>query len=212
MAATIDTLLGSAAQEKIASAVAAAEATTSGEIVVAVVPSSDHYPRAELLAALTVGIPVAVAVTLASGPDSVWRFLPIMVLCVLACLTAVRRWPLLKRPFISRAVCHEEVRQRAIQGFYDYRLYQTRDATGVLLFLSLLERRVELLADTGLDDRVPAGTWERVVETLTAALRARDHLPGIVRAIEQIGQILATHAPPRPDDKDELDNRPRVGD
>ena len=104
------------------------------------------------------------------------------------------------------------MRQRAIQGFYDYRLYQTRDATGVLLFLSLLERRVELLADTGLDDRVPAGTWERVVETLTAALRARDHLPGIVRAIEQIGQILATHAPPRPDDKDELDNRPRVGD
>jgi putative membrane protein len=207
-----DTLLGSAVQEKIASAVAAAEATTSGEIVVAVVPSSDHYPRAELLAALTGGIPIALAVTLASGPDSVWRFLPIAVLCVLACLTAVRRWPLLKRPFISSAVCREEVRQRAVQAFYEYRLYQTRDATGVLLFLSLLERRVELLADTGIDRRVEAGTWDGLVETLTAALHVRDHLPGIVRAIDQLGGILATHAPPRPDDTNELDNRPRMGE
>lgn len=210
--AGIDALLAPAAQEAIAGAVTAAEAATAGEIVVAVVPASDLYPRAELLAALTSGIPLALAVTLASGPDTVWRLLPIAALSILLCLTAVRRWPVLKRPFISAAVCREEVRQRAIQAFYDHRLYQTREATGVLLFLSLLEHRVELLADTGIDGRVPGGTWDGLVERLTVALRAGDYVAGVVRAIDELGRILATHAPPRPDDTDELDNRPRVGE
>jgi putative membrane protein len=208
--ARIDALLDQGAQDKIAAGVAAAEVATSGEIVVAVVSSSDIYPRAELLAALSAGVPLALAATLVSGPDSVWRFLPIVALCVLACVTAVRRWPLLKRPFISPAVRNEEVRQRAIQAFYDHRLYQTRDATGVLLFLSLLEHRVELLADTGIDALVADGTWDGVVGDLTAALRTGDYVAGVVRAVERIGEILAAHAPPRPDDTDELDNRPRM--
>ncbi|MGD2063200.1 MAG: TPM domain-containing protein [Nitrospirota bacterium] len=208
----IDALLVPAAQDKIAAAVASAEAATSGEIVVAVVPASDAYPRAELLAALSAGIPIALALTLATGPDTVWRFLPVAALCVLLSLTAVRRWPLLRRLFISSPVCREEVRQRAVQAFHEHRLYQTRDATGVLLFLSLLEHRVELLADTGIDALVAEGTWDGVVGDLTAAMRAGDYVNGVVRAVERIGEILAAHAPPRPDDTDELDNRPRVGD
>jgi len=207
----IDALLEAGAQEALSGAVTAAEANTSGEIVVAVVPDSDTYPRAELLAALVWGVPVAIALTLATGPDSLWRFLPVAALCVLVCLTAMRRWSVLKRPFISRRVCHEEVRQRAIQAFYDYRLYQTRDATGVLLFLSLLERRVELLADTGIDALVAEATWEGVVNDLTAALRTGNPVDGVVRAVARIGEILAAHAPPRPDDTDELDNGLRVG-
>lgn len=207
----MDALLESGAQENVSAAVAAAEANTSGEIVVAVVPDSDTYPRAELLAALAGGVPVAIALTLVTGPDSLWRFLPVVALCVLVCLTAVRHWPVLKRPLISPRVCREEVRQRAIQAFYDHRLYQTRDATGVLLFLSLLERRVELLADTGIDALVAEGTWDGVVADLTAALRAGDQADGVVRAVAQIGEILAAHVPPRPDDTDELDNGMRVG-
>jgi len=207
----MDALLESGAQEKVSAAVAAAEANTAGEIVVAVVPDSDTYPRAELRAALAGGVPIAIALTLATGPDSLWRFLPVVALCVLVCLTAMRRWPLLKRPFISPWVCREEVRQRAIQAFYDHRLYQTRDATGVLLFLSLLERRVELLADTGIDALVGEGTWDGVVADLTAALRAGDQVDGVARAVAQIGEVLAIHVPPRPDDTDELDNGMRVG-
>jgi len=207
----IDALLEAGAQEAVAGAVTAAEAHTSGEIVVAVVPDSDTYPRAELLAALAWGVPVAIALTLATGPDSLWRFLPVAALCVLVCLTAMRRWPVLKRPFISPRVCREEVRQRAIQAFYEHRLYQTRDATGVLLFLSLLERRVELLADTGIDALVAEGTWDGVVAELTAALRAGAEVDGVVRAVGKIGEILAAHAPPRPDDTDELADGLRVG-
>jgi putative membrane protein len=161
---------------------------------------------------VSAGIPIGLAVTLATGPDTVWRFLPIAALGVLFCLTAVRRWPLPKRPFISATVCREEVRQRAVQAFYEHRLYQTREATGVLLFLSLMEHRVELLADTGIDALVAKGTWDGVVRDLTAALRTGDHVAGVVRAVDEIGRILATHAPPRPGDTDELDNRPRVGE
>jgi len=207
----IDALLEPAAQDAVSRAVAAAEANTAGEIVVAVVPSSDTYPRAVLVAALACGVPVAVALTLVTGPDSLWRFLPIAALCILLCLTAAHRWPLLKRPFISPTVGREEVRQRAIQAFYDHRLYQTRDATGVLLFLSLLERRVELLADTGIDALVPEGTWGGVVRELTADLRASHPVDGVVRAVARIGEILAAHVPRCPDDTDELDNGLRVG-
>ncbi len=209
--ATETELLNSAAQERIAGAVAAAEQTTSGEIVVTVVPESDPYPRAELFAALAVAIPAALLITLASGSESLFRFLPVAVVATVVGVGIVRRLPLLKRPFVSPWIRNAEVRQRAVQAFFDHRLYQTRDATGVLLFLSLLERRVELLADRGIDERVPAGSWDGIVAQLTAALRRGAVVDGTVAAVEQIGAILAAHAPPRDDDTNELPDAPRMG-
>lgn len=210
MAAESD-LLSSAAQGRIADAVAAAERTTSGEIVVTLVPESDPYPRAELFAALLGGVVAGIALTLATGSDSLYRFLPATIVATVVCVGVVRRLPLLKRPFVSPWIRRQEVRQRAVQAFFDHRLYQTRDATGVLLFLSLLERRVELLADKGIDERVPAGSWDTVVADLTAALRRGAVVDGTVAAVEAIGTILAAHAPPRADDTNELPDAPQLG-
>ncbi len=204
-------LLSEAAQARITRAVEAAERHTSGEIVVSVVPESDSYPRAELFAALALALPAAVLITLASGSDSLFRFLPAAIIATLLFLGVVRRLPGLKRPFVSPWIRNLEVHQRAIQAFFENRLYETRDATGVLLFLSLLERRVELLADRGIDERVPEGSWDAVVKELTAALRRGEVVDGTVAAVEAIGTILATHAPPRDDDTNELPDAPRVG-
>jgi len=209
MAATQD-LLSPSAQTRITEAVAAAERTTSGEIVVTVVPESDPYPRAELFAALLGGVVVGIGLTLATGSESLFHFLPAAIVATVVGVGIVRRLPHLKRPFVSPWIRKQEVRQRAIQAFFDHRLYQTRDATGVLLFLSLLERRVELLADKGIDERVPAGSWDGVVVELTSALRRGAVVDGTVAAIEQIGTILATHAPPREDDTNELPDAPRM--
>jgi len=209
--ATTHELLSPAAQTRITETVAAAEQTTSGEIVVTVVPESDPYPRAELFAALALALPVALLITLASGSDSLYSFLPATIAVTVVGVGIVRRLPFLKRPFVSPWIRKQEVRQRAIQAFFDHRLYQTRDATGVLLFLSLLERRVELLADKGIDERVPAGSWDGVVAELTSALRRGAVVDGTVAAVEAIGTILAAHAPPRDDDTNELEDAPRMG-
>jgi len=204
-------LLSPAAQARITQAVAAAEKTTSGEIVVTVVPESDPYPRAELFAALFCGVAAGLVLTLVTGSDSLYRFLPATIVATMVGVGVVRRLPFLKRPFVSPWIRKLEVRQRAIQAFFDHRLYQTRHATGVLLFLSLLERRVELLADKGIDERVPAGSWDGVVADLTSALRRGDVVNGTVVAVERIGTILAAHAPPRDDDTNELPDAPRMG-
>lgn len=204
-------LLSEAAQARIAAAVAAAERTTAGEIVVTVVSESDPYPRAELFAALAAAIPAALLLTLATGSESLFRFLPVAVVATAVGVGIVRRLPFFKRPFVSPWIRNAEVRQRAVQAFFDHRLYQTRDATGVLLFISLLERRVELLADRGIDERVPAGSWDRVVADLTAAMRRGAVVDPTVAAVEQIGAILAAHAPPRDDDTNELSDAPRMG-
>ncbi|HBB41763.1 MAG: hypothetical protein COW73_03930 [Nitrospirae bacterium CG18_big_fil_WC_8_21_14_2_50_70_55] len=209
--ATTPELLSRAAQGRIAGAVAAAEQATSGEIVVTVVPESNPYPRAELLAALIAGVAVGLAVTLATGSESLFRFLPTALAATVVALGAVRRWPVLKRPFVSPWIRKEEVHQRAIQAFFDHRLYQTAEATGVLLFLSLFERRVELLADQGIDTRVPRGSWDAIVAELTTGLRRGVVVEATVAAVEQIGALLATHAPPRAGDTNELPDGPRLG-
>jgi putative membrane protein len=78
--------------------------------------------------------------------------------------------------------------------------------------VSLLEHEVEVLADKGINEKVPQGTWDEVVRILTAELKAGQACEGFCKAIEHCGAILAEHFPPNTDDKDELSNRLVTGE
>ena len=86
-------------------------------------------------------------------------------------------------------------------------LTRTREKTGVLIYLALAEHHAEILADTGIADRVDAGIWAGIVADLTAAIGAGRLTEGLIEAIRRIGAILAEHAPPRLDDVDELPDK-----
>ncbi|MGA6927286.1 MAG: TPM domain-containing protein, partial [Desulfosarcina sp.] len=85
-------------------------------------------------------------------------------------------------------------------------LYRTRDATGVLLFISVFERKVWLLADKGIHQIVGQDEWDRLVDRITGGIRKGQAADAICDAVGQIATLLQTYFPVKPDDTDELEN------
>ncbi|MEZ4273242.1 MAG: TPM domain-containing protein [Myxococcota bacterium] len=99
------------------------------------------------------------------------------------------------------------MKQRATQAFIENNLQQTRERTGVLIFVSLLERRIEVLADTGIDSQAPENFWDEVVAELGQSIRQGQLAQGLTQAIKRCGDLLETQAPARSDDRNELPDR-----
>ena len=193
-------------QQKIEAAVKAAEETTSGEIVPMVVDASYEYPRADLIGAGSLAMAVGLLVSWAVGGESIWWFLPVFIVGFFAFQQLIRNWPDLKRKLISPDELTEEVREKALVSFVEQGLHETRDKTGILILISLFEHRVQVLADSGINAKVPEHTWEELVETITAGLKAGDACTAVCKAVERCGELLQEHFPIKDDDSNELPN------
>ena len=86
-------------------------------------------------------------------------------------------------------------------------LVETRERTGILIYVSLLEHRVVVLADRGIHSRVEAGTWDAVVERVVVGIRENRAEAGLADGIRLCGEILAERFPIRAGDLNELPNR-----
>lgn len=111
--------------------------------------------------------------------------------------------PAIRRRLTPPALKRARVRERALEQFLVHGLDRTHERTGVLIFVSLRDRRAEVLADTGLSGRVEEAAWTMVVADLVAGLRARRAADGFVAAIERCGRLLAEHFPVGPDNQNE---------
>jgi putative membrane protein len=194
-------------QERIQQAVMAAEKKTSGEIVPMLVSASGHYAEVEL-SGLVIGLVVG---TLAAfiwhdpwGSVQTYLLWPVVgaVLGLAVCSV-----PSLKSHLIAKQRITDAVHSRSLAAFTGHGLHYTKAHTGILILASLLERRVVVLADKGINERVSAGTWDEVVQILTAGLKSGNACEAFCKAIERCGEILAQHFPRPPDDQDELANK-----
>jgi uncharacterized membrane protein len=102
----------------------------------------------------------------------------------------------------------QSARARAIEVFSQLGVWDTEDNNGVLIYLLLADRDVEIVADRGIDALVGAQEWEAICRAMEAALRRREFEPAVVMAIEAVTRLLARHFPPRAGDRNELANRP----
>jgi putative membrane protein len=199
-------------QEQIKTAVAEAEKKTSGEIVCMVVSSSYHYPMANVIAATVFALPLALVAThflggwLWIGTRNIWLFLGLFGILFALFHWVVGRTPSLKRRFISIREINEEVEEAAVTSFFRHGLYRTRDANGVLLFISVFEHKVWLLADQGIHSKIPQKDWDGLVGRVTRGIRKGEGGGAICHVIQTIGELLATHFPVKHDDTDELKN------
>ena len=203
---TADEFFTDEEKERIRQAVVAAEANTSGEIVPMVVNSSARYTEVELLGLVAGLFAGLIAEWFWSDPWGSDYFNLWPALGALAGFL-VCRIPSVKRRLASRGRVGEAVDRFALASFAEHGLHLTRDHTGILILVSLLEHRVEILADRGINDKVEPGTWDAVVSTLTAGLKASAACDAFCTAIARCGEILAHHFPRQPDDRDELPNR-----
>jgi len=203
----------------IAQAAGAAERHTSGEIVPYVVGACDDYPeagwKAAVLGALIGGgggLVVHFVAGVWGGSPWQWVILPAVAVAVAGAVAA--RWSgAIRRWLVGDDVLDLRARRRASVAFLEEEVFDTRDRTGVLVFLALFERRVVVLGDAGINAAVPAGAWEQIVADLTAGLRAGRPAEALVAAIGECGRLLEDHRVEiRTDDRDELANEPRIRD
>jgi putative membrane protein len=198
--------------ERINAAVTKAEKSTAGEIVCMVHSTSYHYPMANVIGGAALALPAALALAPAVGgwlwigTQNMWVFLSLLLPAFAVGHWVVKHIPRLKRIFISNREMAEEVEEAAITSFFKHGLYRTRDGTGILIFISVFERKVWVLADRGIDEKVSDDHWTSVVAGITEGIRNRSAADAICRAVDTIGRTLSEHFPVAPDDINELEN------
>jgi len=183
-------------------AVEAAEKRTRGEIVPMVVPVSALYRDASHLAGLIMAL-LALALLVAfdygweswhwSGGHPGWSVIIVLAAYVLGSLAG--RSPSVIRLLTSQDRMKRKVELRAQRAFYEQGLHKTREGTGILILLSTLERRVQILADRAIDERVPSGTWDALVDDLVRGIQAGRETETVCRVIAKCGDLLAVHFP-----------------
>ena len=154
-------------KERIRQAIIAAESKTAGEIVPIIVTSSARYTEIELLG-LVVGLFGGIIIEwFWSDP---WGSEYLNLWPVIGALVGflAGRMSIIKRFVASKGRITEAVHTLALASFSEHGLHYTRDHTGILIFVSLLEHRVEVLADRCINAKVETGTCQEVVNVLTA--------------------------------------------
>lgn len=203
---TAKNFFSAAEQTRIEAAVSQAESRTSGEIVPMVIDESYDYPRAEILGAGLFALAAATSLSWAFFGESLWHFLWLFALSYFPFKQLIRRLPALKRRLIHPAEISAEVKEQAIVSFLDQGLHHTRDESGILILISLFERRVYVLADSGINAVVSTDTWDQIVDTITSGIQRGETCESLCNAITSCGQLLESNFPIKSDDTDELPN------
>lgn len=104
-------------------------------------------------------------------------------------------------------------RERALAIFGKLRVWDTANNNGVLIYLLLAERSIEIVADRGLNERVPSDTWPRVMDSMSTAFRSGEFERGLTLAVQEISDLLLQHFPLQIDQSNpnELPDGPVLG-
>jgi uncharacterized membrane protein len=101
-------------------------------------------------------------------------------------------------------------RQRALDVFSRLRAWDTEENSGVLIYVQLLDRDIEIVADRGISAKVGQAQWDAICHRMEEAFRARRFEAGVLEGITEVTTLLTTHFPARSENPDELPDRPVV--
>ena len=101
-------------------------------------------------------------------------------------------------------------RARALEAFSQLRVWDTEHNSGVLIYVQLLDHRVEIVTDRGIHARVGSDFWDGVCRRMEAAFSRGEFEPGCLAALDEITALLAAHYPAGADNPNELPNRPAL--
>jgi uncharacterized membrane protein len=104
----------------------------------------------------------------------------------------------------------QPARERAIDVFAELRLWDTVHRNGILIYLLLADRDVEIVADRGISEKVTQADWEKICRTMEAEFRAGNYEGGVLKGIAAATQLLAKHFPAAGTRLNELPDKPVV--
>jgi putative membrane protein len=201
--------------KKIETSIAHVESETSGEIVPVIVRRSSavgHVP-------LTLTLLLTLLALVVETPFSDWLWIRpwvylwpalIVVFYFIALVLARSQW--IQKVLVSEKDELHQVHQRAELEFYKNKINRTQDGTGVLIFVSVMEKKAVILADEGISQKLPPETWNEVLNQFKSQLGRGDWAQGFTEAIENCGKHLKTHFPISSAAKNELKNHLIVKD
>jgi uncharacterized membrane protein len=105
---------------------------------------------------------------------------------------------------------NQPARERALDIFSQLRIWDTAHNNGVLIYLLLADRDVEIVADRGINARVGTAGWERICREMETDFRAGNLERGVIKGIEAVSRELAAHFPRSGDGSNELPDTPVV--
>jgi putative membrane protein len=190
-------------QASIEAAIKKAKSGTSGEIVFVISTASGRYHHATLQGAI-LGMAIATAVFLMlpitqTSTHLLWmEFISFAICYTLLPHLPFRRW------MIPRQTMDARVHDAAFMQFYSSGLYKTREANGVEIYLSLFERKVVVIGDQGIHDKMGNEHWDDVRNLIIQGIKNGKACEGICAAIDHCGKTLAEHFPHHPGDVNEL--------
>jgi len=211
--------------ERVSAAIAAAEGSTAGEIVAVVTETSDPYHDVALHWAVLVLI--AVLAWAAACPSCLewwrdallggWRpepslrelltFLMILAVVKFTAVLLILKYRPLRLALTPGATKTRRVRRRALGVFKAAAERRTAGRTGILIYLSMGERRAEIIGDEAITSVTTPETWGEAMHALLAEVRKGRVADGMAAAIERIGVVLAEHFPRAAEDKNEIPDK-----
>lgn len=193
-------------QSKAALAQAArdVEACSSAELVVAVRPRTGSYLHADLLAGIVAGVASTIALLVAERTFApLWFVVDPLVIGLVAAVVASHsaRW---RRALTPAGRRRRRVEEGARATFVERRVHTTSGRTGILLYVSVLEREAALVVDLGVERLAATDGWRRAVDELEMAVRSGADGNAVALRLRALGDLLAPVLPCGADDVNEL--------
>ena len=200
--------ISTADRRKVTQAIKKAEESTSGEIVVVAARQSDDYIHVPLHIAAALAL--AVPLLLPLGADFFpWASVPlfwvfVVQLLVFIVVALVLGLAPLRYAVTPKRLMRKYAHRYAAAEFLAVNMHGTGGRTGVLIFVSLLERHCEIIADTAIDMKVAQQDWQAIIDDMLPLLRRHEIAEALVLAVQRCGKILAEHFPPGEPNPNEL--------
>lgn len=186
-------------KKRIEQAVQDFESKTSGELVISVEEASDDYKESLWIMAVVSGLICAMVLAVLSNMWMIPSFFNPEVISLtiavamgigylLAALMNKNAYKL-----VGKKIVAQRTLQRAETVFLENEVFNTSKRIGILLHLSLRERRVTLIADKGINEKINDDSWAKVVDKLIGEIKSKKVEEGLIHAIESCGAILLKH-------------------
>lgn len=189
-------MISDADRARIADAIRAAESKTSGEIFCVLAHNAGAYRLVPVAWAAALALIVPLPLIYLTEWEAITIYAIQLIVFTLAALGLSR--PAIRFHIVPRRLRRERAHAAATRQFLAQGMHKTEKRTGVLIFAAAAERYVEIIADAGINAKVPQEVWDGAVAALIAAIKDGRPGDGFVAAIGQCGAVLATHFPVAP--------------
>lgn len=178
---------------RVADAIRAAEAKTSGEIFCVLAQNAGQYRLVPVAWAAALALLAPLPLIALTAWEAKTIYIIQLIVFVLVAVGLSRR--AIRFMVVPRRMKRERAHAAAMRQFLAQGLQKTEGRTGVLIFAAAAERYVEVIADAGIHAKVPQEVWDQAVAALIAGIKDGKPADGFVAAIAQCGAVLAEHFP-----------------